>query len=177
VQLAAGRVPVGVGQRPGLAQAGRLGGRLGPRVPVRPGRGHRALGTASGRPRRPAVATDGRGRDRKRRDPRRHQERPRVSAVLQESGQVVRGPDGRDRRRAQRQTEGPVPGRDQYVVAAQLIRLRSEIVRFYPFRKRRDKQRRKTDGQVVRRRISESRVRYKDIPAIRVCTFVVPSPP
>lgn len=117
----------GVGQRPGLAQARGLGGRLGPGVSVRTRRGTRTAVVAAA-DRGSAVAAvwqarvvvircghreqHGTGHDKK------HQG---VPEVLHKSGQVVRGPDdGRVRRRAQRQTERRVPGCDQTVAAAQL---------------------------------------------------------
>jgi len=52
--------------------------------------------------------------------PRHHQDDSRVPEVLQEGGQVMRGPVRRARRRAQRQTQRLVPGRDHDVVATPL---------------------------------------------------------
>lgn len=113
----------GLGQRSGLEQARRLGGRLGPSVPVRAvaatviaDRHSAAAAAATVRPpvRVVAVAVGyglGQGH---------HQNDSRVLEVLQEGGQVVRGPVRRAGRRAQRQAQRPVPGRDQDVAAAPL---------------------------------------------------------
>lgn len=118
----------GLGQRSGLEQARRLGGRLGPSVPVRAvaatviaDRRSPAAGTAATvRPPVRVVARvvarvvgPGLGQG-------HHQNDSRVLEVLQEGGQVVRGPVRRAGRRAQRQAQRPVPGRDQDVAAAPL---------------------------------------------------------
>ncbi|CAI6350938.1 unnamed protein product [Macrosiphum euphorbiae] len=111
----------GVGQRSGLEQARRFGGRLGPGIPVR------AVASAIAPDRRPAVAAaavrpqacvvvavrDGHG-------PRHHQDHSRVPEVLQEGGQVLRGSVRCAGRRAQRQTQRPIPGRDDDVAATPL---------------------------------------------------------
>jgi len=52
--------------------------------------------------------------------PRHHQDDSRVPEVLQEGGQVIRGPVRRAGRRAQRQAERLVPGRDDDMVATPL---------------------------------------------------------
>jgi len=96
---------------------------LGPGVSIR------AVAPAITADRRPAVAAatatvrtqvcvivavrDGHG-------PRHHQDDSRVPEVLQEGGQVMRGPVRRAGRRAQRQAQRLVPGRDDDVVAAPL---------------------------------------------------------
>jgi len=94
-----------VGQRSGLEQARRFGGRLGPGVPVR------AVASAIAPDWSPAVAAaataavssqacvvvavrDGHG-------PRHHQDHSRVPEVLQKGGQVMRRPVRRAGRRAQ----------------------------------------------------------------------------
>lgn len=110
-----------MGQRPRLAKARRLGWRLGPGVPVRrhcrripandEGRGPSAVAAAVWQ------ARDGR---RQPHGPRHDQRRPRVPAMLHQSGQVVRWPVRRIRRRAQRQTQRRVPGRHQSMAATQL---------------------------------------------------------
>jgi len=124
VQLAV--LIAGVGQRSGLEQAGRLGGRLGSGVPVR------AVASAITTDRRPAVAVaaataavlrpqvcvivavrDGHG-------PHHHQDDSRVPQVLQEGGQVMRGPVRRAGRRTQRQAQRPVSSRDDDVAATPL---------------------------------------------------------
>lgn len=111
----------GVGQWPRLAQARRLGRRLGPGVPVCR---HCRRTSANDEDRCPSAvaaavrqARDGR---RQPHGPRHDQRRPRIPAVLHQSGQVVRRPVRRIGRRAQRQTQRRVPGRRQSMAAAQL---------------------------------------------------------
>lgn len=129
-------IVAGLGQRSGLEQARRLGGRLGPSVPVRAVAAtvvadrHSAAAAATVRPPVSVVAVvvvagHGLGQG-------HHQNDSRVLEVLQEGGQVVRGPVRRAGRRAQRQAQRPVPGRDQDVAAAPLKDSYVLLLRFSP---------------------------------------------